>query len=137
MKKLQFTSIKETCLYVKNLENTRSFYHDTLGLEIISYSLENHIFFRAGRSVLLCFNPEKSKNKTHIPPHFGNGNLHFAFEVTSLNYDASLRFIKNTGIKIEHEEIWNNKTRSFYFRDPDNNCVEIIEEGMWEKKINE
>ena len=135
MQKLQFTFIKETCLYVKDLEKTKVFYHHLLGLEIISHVPENHIFFRAGNSVLLCFNPEKSKYKTHIPHHFGHGELHFAFEVASSHYDASLDFIKNLQIKIEHEEIWSNKTRSFYFRDPDNHCVEIVEEGMWDKNL--
>lgn len=69
--------IKETCLYLKDLEQARSFYHEVLGLPVISYVEEKHIFFRVGTSVLLCFNPEDSKAKTSPPAHYGGGKATF------------------------------------------------------------
>jgi len=57
---MDFLKIKETCLYVRDLERARQFYHDRLGLPVISYLSGKHLFLRAGGSVLLLFNPEDS-----------------------------------------------------------------------------
>ena len=79
---MKFIKIKETCLYIKDLELARKFYGDVLELEEISYVKEKHLFFKAGTSVLLCFNPLDSKNKTSPPAHYGGGKQHFAFEIS-------------------------------------------------------
>jgi catechol 2,3-dioxygenase-like lactoylglutathione lyase family enzyme len=50
-------------------------------------------------------------------------------------YDAALQKIKEAGIPILHEHVWKDKLRSFYFHDPDQNLVEIIEEGLWEADV--
>ena len=34
----------------------------------------------------MCFNPDDSKYKTAIPPHYGEGHLHFAFETSKEDY---------------------------------------------------
>ena len=73
---MEILQIKETCLYVKDLEATRLFYAGKLGLEIIGEVADRHVFFRAGRSVLLCFLPEASKKAETLLPHYGTGNLH-------------------------------------------------------------
>ncbi|PCJ86576.1 MAG: glyoxalase [Flavobacteriales bacterium] len=129
---MQFTQIKETCLYVKDLEKTIGFYKDKIGLELFSYVKENHAFFRAGTSVLLCFNPEVSKNKTHIPRHFAVGEMHIALEVEIDDYKECKQKILAAEIEIEHEEKWSRGHLSFYFRDPDNHCIEIVQKGMWD-----
>jgi catechol 2,3-dioxygenase-like lactoylglutathione lyase family enzyme len=41
---MKFTQIKETCLYVSNLEKTRNFYSEQLGLEIISFVENSRVF---------------------------------------------------------------------------------------------
>src|SRR4051812_8670398 len=114
---MEFLQIKETCLYVKDLEATRKFYSGKLGLEIIGELANRHVFFRAGRSVLLCFIPEASKIGETLPPHFGYGNLHLAFEVSQESYEDQKAIIHNLGIEIEHEHTWPNELKSFYFRD--------------------
>ena len=129
---MEFLQIKETCLYVKDLTETRKFYSGKLGLEIIGEVPERHVFFRAGRSVLLCFIAEASKKGDTLPPHYGSGNLHLAFEVAPESYEDQKAIIHNLGIEIEHEHEWPNGLRSFYFRDPDNHLLEIVMTGMWE-----
>lgn len=48
-------------------------------------------------------------------------------------YHASLQQVKDAGITILHEHTWKNNILSFYFHDPDNNLVEVIEErGLWD-----
>jgi len=130
---MQFCQIKETCLYVSNLEATKQFYFKKLGLELISYVKDNHVFFRVGTSVLLCFLPEVTKKKNHLPPHYGSGQIHLAFEVKVNEYEQWKNRIKSLNIPIEHEEEWNKGLKSFYFRDPDDHLLEIVQIGMWER----
>lgn len=129
---MNILSIKETCIYVKDLQRTRDFYTQKIGLPLISLVENRHVFFKAGSSVLLCFIAEETKKETKVPPHGASGSVHFAFQVRKEEYDAALDQIKTAGITILHQHVWKKDLRSFYFHDPDNNLVEIIEEGMWE-----
>ena len=125
--------IKETCLYFDDLEQAHMFYHGTLGLPVISYLKGKHIFFRAGESVLLCFNPSDSRGKSSPPAHFGEGKYHFAFEVAADNYEQQKSTLEAKGILITDKIIWGKGQESFYFEDPAGNVVEIIPEGIWEQ----
>lgn len=129
---ITISKIKETCIYVKDLEQTKAFYGDKLGLPVISIVLERHIFFRAGASVLLCFIAAQTEKEAVLPPHGASGCIHFAFEVSKADYTATLEIIKQHQITISHEHTWKGELRSFYFSDPDGNLVEIIEEGVWD-----
>jgi catechol 2,3-dioxygenase-like lactoylglutathione lyase family enzyme len=128
---MKISRIKETCLYVKDLERTRTFYQDSLGLGLISKVEGRHIFFRAGSSVLLCFVAEKTEQEKDLPPHGAYGRIHFAFEVEKDAYNDALQTIEQSGIEILHHHTWKAGLRSFYFSDPDGHLVEIIEEGIW------
>jgi catechol 2,3-dioxygenase-like lactoylglutathione lyase family enzyme len=130
---MKFLKIKETCLYVQDLEKARNFYHNLLELPIINYAERKHLFLRAGDSVLLLFNPEDSKNKSSPPAHFGGGKQHFAFEVSESKYEEAKKFISDKGIKIIEELTWSTGKQSFYFNDPEGNVLEILpEKGIWD-----
>jgi catechol-2,3-dioxygenase len=130
---MNFLRIKETCLYLSDLEKAKTFYNGLLGLPIISHVEEKHLFLRCGSSVLLIFNPEDSKKKESPPAHFGSGKQHFAFEVPLSDYDKTKQEIKSKGIKIIDEVIWTSGRESFYFKDPEGNVLEIIpDEGIWD-----
>lgn len=129
---MNIKKIKETCIYFKDLEEAKSFYHGKLGLEIINHAYDKHIFFRAGSSVLLCFNPEDSKTKESPPPHFADGPIHFAFEVPANEYDQAKEKIKDLEIEVIDEVEWKGGLRSFYFKDPSGNVLEILPEGVWD-----
>ena len=124
--------IKETCIYVTDLQATKAFYNGKLGLPLISLVEGRHVFFRAGESVLLCFIASKTKQEKELPPHGARGSVHFAFEVERSNYDKTLQTVKDAGIQILHEQNWHKGLRSFYFHDPDKNLLEVIEKGLWE-----
>jgi catechol 2,3-dioxygenase-like lactoylglutathione lyase family enzyme len=125
--------IKETCLYVYDLEMAKHFYHEILGLPVIGYLAEKHLFLRAGESVLLLFNPEDSKKKTSPPPHFGGGKQHFAFEISDRRYPEVKQEIIDKGIEIVDEITWPGGKKSFYFNDPEGNVLEILpEKGIWD-----
>ena len=128
---MEFTQIKETCLYVSDLDQSYAFYHDKLGLPLISKVPNRHVFFRLGTSVLLCFIAEATKGEKELPPHFAYGKQHIAFEVAKDNYNETKEKFKVLGIEITHHQKWPGGYESFYFEDPDGNVLEIVPKGMW------
>jgi catechol 2,3-dioxygenase-like lactoylglutathione lyase family enzyme len=130
---MKYIKIKETCLYVDDLEKTKQFYHGLLELPIINYDPGKHIFFRIGTSVLLCFNPEDSKHKVSPPGHYGGGKQHVAFEVSRTDYDKAKAEISAKGITVIDEVEWSGGIKSFYFEDPEGNILEIVpDKGIWD-----
>jgi catechol 2,3-dioxygenase-like lactoylglutathione lyase family enzyme len=130
---MEFLKIKETCVYVRDLGRARHFYHEVLGLPVISYVAGKHLFLRAGESVLLLFNPDDSRSKHSPPAHYGGGKQHFAFEVAGQKYAESKGEIEGKGIEIIEEITWPSGNRSFYFHDPEGNVLEILpEKGIWD-----
>lgn len=125
------SGIKETCIYIEDIDLAEQFYHGKLGLPIINKIEGKHIFFRAGSSVLLCFNPEDAKVKTSPPPHYTYGPQHFAFEVDKGDYLASKEWIESLNIEIVDEITWKSGLKSFYFKDPAGNVLEIVPRGVW------
>jgi catechol 2,3-dioxygenase-like lactoylglutathione lyase family enzyme len=126
-----FNQIKETCIYTDDLERAEKFYTEILGLELIDRGEGRYVFFRAGTSVLLIFNPAATAIQTGIPAHDGQGRLHFAFETEKSAYEDCKKELTGKGIIISHEHQWKNG-RSFYFNDPDGHVLEIIEgNGIW------
>src|SRR3989337_295479 len=116
---MKISRIKETCIYVTDLQRTKEFYSHRLGLAVLSFVEDRHIFFRAGESVLLCFIAEKTLKEKELPRHGAQGSIHFAFEVEKQEYDAALLKIKSMHIGILREQTWKTGLRSFYFYDPD------------------
>jgi catechol 2,3-dioxygenase-like lactoylglutathione lyase family enzyme len=130
---MNILKIKETCLYVHDLEKARHFYEDVLGLPVISHLPGKHLFLRAGSSVLLCFNPDDSKTKKSPPAHYAEGRQHFAFEVPKEDYERTKAEIKAKGITIIDEVIWGSGNESFYFHDPAGNILEVLPDaGIWD-----
>ncbi|MBX2942545.1 MAG: VOC family protein [Cyclobacteriaceae bacterium] len=129
---MKIKQIKETCIYIRNLDQARDFYHGLLRLPIISHVEGKHIFFRVGTSVLLCFNPDDSRNKKSPPPHFVEGKYHFAFEVAAEDYEMEEQSLITKGILITDEVIWKRGLKSCYFEDPVGNVLEIVPEGIWD-----
>lgn len=127
----QLSHIKETCLYVSNLEKSRDFYEGILGLERILFDPDKYLFLKIGKDALLLFNADASKNQADLPGHYGSGQLHVAFEATLEEYEKWKKHLENHQISIEFEKDWPKGGKSFYFRDPDNLCLEIVQPGIW------
>ena len=128
---MDFSQIKETCVYVNDLDLAEEFYHGKLELPVISKTGGRHVFFRCGTSVLLCFLPEVTKMERLLPPHFAYGKQHIAFEVSKENYDLTKQKIIAAGIQITHTQTWKNG-ESFYFEDPFGHVLEIVPMGIWD-----
>ncbi|AGA79507.1 VOC family protein [Echinicola vietnamensis] len=129
---MEFSQIKETCLYIPDLDQAEDFYHKKLKMPVISKEKGRHIFFRCGTSVLLCFVPETTQNEQVLPPHFAHGKQHIAFEVEASAYPESKAALIEQGIIITHEQEWKDGLESCYFEDPFGHVLEIVPKGIWE-----
>ncbi len=131
---MKIIRIVETSIYSNNLMDLKNFYMNVLGLELISEEKERHVFLKAGKSMLLIFNPDNTLNSTSIFPPHGTSDphsiIHLAFEIEKEDYEKWSNLLKENKIKIEKElNIGNNK--SIYFLDPAGNLVELITNNAW------
>lgn len=127
-----FNQIKETCLYVADLDRSEYFYSQVIGLPLFQKVSQRHLFYRVGSSVLLLFNPEVTSQDTKLPTHFAYGNSHIALEVPRADYISVKKELMEKGISILQEQPWKEGQFSFYFRDPDGHLLEIIPDGLWD-----
>lgn len=124
--------IKETCLYVSDLDRTTKFYHGLLGLPVKGRVDDRHVFFEVGNCMLLCFIAETSKQEQVLPPHFATGKQHMAFGISLDEYQDWKDKIEKLGIEITYEHHWRGEIYSFYFNDPDANVIEIVPNELWD-----
>ena len=83
--------IVETCIYSSDLKNMKDFYVSTLGLRLVEES-ERSVFLKAGKSMLLIFNPEltKTEGDNMFPIHGAitpPAMVHFALEIEKKDYE--------------------------------------------------
>ena len=133
---MKFEKIVETCIYSPDLKIMKDFYVNRLGLDLISEEERRHVFLKAGKSMLLIFNPENTSlaaNST-FPTHGACTpplSIHFALEIEQAGYEAAKNLLVQNKIAIEKEMSWGSGGKSVYFRDPAGNLVEIVTKGQW------
>lgn len=124
-------NLVEATLYVDDLDRAEAFYRDVLGLELIGKEPGRHVFFRAGQSVLLVFNPESTQKGGVLPAHGAKGAGHVALGISADSLDFWRSRLLEHGVQIEKEAAWPKGGRSLYFRDPAGNAVELVTPGCW------
>jgi catechol 2,3-dioxygenase-like lactoylglutathione lyase family enzyme len=127
--------IVETCMNVSEVGRARQFYESVLGLEVLVGD-DRFCAFQVGEDVLLLFLRGASDNPValpggSIPPHETVGAGHFAFAVSPETLSDWRTRLLDRGIEIESEVRWERGGFSIYFRDPDNNLVELATPGIW------
>jgi catechol-2,3-dioxygenase len=133
---VKFRKIVETSIYSSDLETMKDFYVNKVGLKFISEEKGRHVFLKAGKSMLLIFNPENTRIKgdSRFPIHGAitpPACIHLALEIEKNGYDNSKNMLMQNDIAIEQEIVWGNGSGSIYFRDPAGNLVEFITKGNW------
>ncbi len=136
---MNLNGIIETALYTDDLDAMQEFYQNKLGLELISGTRGRSLFFKIGRTMLIIFDRSYTVDQTitingnAIPAHATKGRGHIAFEAPKGEYEQRKQEIINRGIEIESEIDWPNGKKSFYFRDPSQHSIEIVEHDFWER----
>ena len=131
-----FRNVVETCIYSSNLEIMKNFYVDKVGLELISEEKGRQVYLRAGKNMVLIFNPDVTRieGKSIFPAHGAMtppACIHFVLEIERHDYDRLKIMLTQKSIDIEKELQFETGSRSIYFRDPVGNLLEFITECNW------
>ncbi len=123
--------VLETILYVDDLDAAERFYGEVLGLELDSTKDGLFVFFRCGDGMLLLFEPEAASTGRNVPAHGARGPGHACFAVAEDALPAWQARLAAAGVAIEQEMSWPRGGRSFYFRDPAGNSLELATPRIW------
>ena len=110
---------------------TLAFYRETLGLTEVASWREGTVF-RLGSGVLLIFDRELlAENDSPVAQHGSSGIGHICFLAAPGHYDEMRSRLEAEGVEIEHDHDWSDDRRSFYFRDPAGNLLEVANADIW------
>jgi catechol 2,3-dioxygenase-like lactoylglutathione lyase family enzyme len=127
------SGLAEVALYVSDLEAATRFYTEVLGLPLTAAFGEARFLQTGPHSTLILFTVAGIENRVSvIPSHGAIGDQHVALAVPSAEMDAWRERLAAHGVAIEHEQDWSQGTHSIYFRDPDNNSLELIEDKHYQ-----
>lgn len=124
----------EVILRVNNMELMKRFYHQTIGLELISES-ENYTFFKiaegyGGHHQTLALFAKANLNAFNEA--FGNIETksstlhHFALEIDKKEYDNVLNFCQVMELEHVTEVFEWIHWKSIFIKDPESNIVEFV-----------
>jgi catechol 2,3-dioxygenase-like lactoylglutathione lyase family enzyme len=130
------SGILETALHVADLERSARFYEEVMGLDRLEGDARFRAYSVAGRDVLLLFRQGGTLEPLElpggvIPPHDGSGRLHMAFAVEASELPAWEEHLKLHAVAIESRLRWPRGGVSLFFRDPNENLLELATRGTW------
>ncbi len=105
-------------------------YGGVLGLERVA-AWPDGAAYRLGEAVVLLFVRERlAERDGPIADHGSAGPGHVCFTVPPGTYEAWLRHVAGVA-EITHEHEWTGGRKSFYFRDPAGNLLEVADGDLW------
>jgi catechol 2,3-dioxygenase-like lactoylglutathione lyase family enzyme len=123
--------VLETVLYVDDLDAAEHFYGEVLGLALDSRHEGLFVFFKCGPGMVLLFEPNAAAVGRHVPAHGAKGPGHVCFALAEDALAAWQARLVAAGVAIEQEVSWPRGGRSFYFRDPAGNSLELATPRIW------
>ena len=123
--------VLETILYVDDLAAAERFYGGLLGLELDSRKDGLFVFFKCGPGMLLLFEPAAASTGRNVPAH---GAAWARSRLLRGRRGHARRLAPPlivAGVAIEQEMSWPRGGRSFYFRDPAGNSLELATPRIW------
>jgi catechol 2,3-dioxygenase-like lactoylglutathione lyase family enzyme len=127
-----FVGVLETALYhdTADREAVERFYREVLGLPAVA-GWEDGVAFRIGTGVVLLFDRERLAQRAGpIADHGTRGPGHACLQVGADDYERWREQISAADVQIVHEHDWGGR-RSFYFKDPAGNLLEIADGDLW------
>jgi len=109
---------------VSNLERSRAFYTEILGLEFVAQAPKENphfVFLKTGPDYVILGREASRERFSDI--------IHHAFMVDGDAYDATVAELKAKGVDVFREDERTEGVftgRSAYFHDPDGNALEVI-----------
>ena len=132
MSPMELQGLLEVSLYYdeSHAEAVHELYERTLGLRRVA-RWSDGTALRLGSAVVLIFCRQRLAERDEpISAHGSHGPGHVCFTVSDGAYEDWRQRI-DEGPGVEHEQEWPNRGRSFYFRDPAGNLLEIAEGDLW------
>ena len=123
--------VLETILYVDDLAAAERFYGEVLGLELDSRRDGLFVFFKCGAGMLLLFEPRAASVGRNVPAHGAQGPGHACFAVAEADLEHWKKRLQTAAVAIEQEMDCPRGGRSFYFRDPAGNSLELATPKIW------
>ena len=125
--------VLETALYhaPDELEAMDRFYRELLGLPAVA-RWDDGLAFRVGVGVLLIFDRERlARRGGPIADHGTDGPNHVCLLAAGDTYEQLRERIAAGGVEIAHDQQWPRGGRSFYFKDPAGNLLEVADRDIW------
>ena len=124
--------VLETVLYHDGeaREAVERFYGEVLGLPAVA-GWEDGVAFRIGAGVLLVFDRGRLAERSGmIAEHGTSGPGHVCLQAGGGEYERWREHLQAGGVEIVHDHEW-DRGRSFYFKDPAGNLLEIADSDIW------
>lgn len=125
---MKIVNLDHMVVTVNNLEKSKNFYHNIIGLPLkAAETTTDHVSLICGNSLLRLRRVDNQVNAI-VSENLVPGSFDFCLESAD-DIDMVVKQLKNNQIKIELGPVtkhgFKGKMTSVYFRDPDNNLVEI------------
>jgi catechol 2,3-dioxygenase-like lactoylglutathione lyase family enzyme len=127
---LRIRGVLETVLYFHDQERAEHFYSGVMGFRLLDREPGRSLFYRAGDSVFLLFHAEATRTGGKLPGHGASGSVHTCFRVAPEDYEPWKRKLAAAGVAVLDELTW-ERGLSFYFRDSEDNLLEIANADIW------
>ena len=128
-----FAGVLETTLYHDGggREAVERFYGGVLGLPAVA-GWGDGVAFRVGAGVLLLFDRDRLAERTGASAdHGASGPGHACLRADGSEYERWREHLESAGVEIVHHSEWGGGGRSFYFKDPAGNLLEIADRDIW------
>jgi catechol 2,3-dioxygenase-like lactoylglutathione lyase family enzyme len=128
--------VMETSLYVADLDASQAFYQRLFGFEVFLTDQRMRALGVPGGQVLLLFRhggsaePSPTPGGT-IPAHDAQGRQHVCFAIPWRSLQDWDQHLREQHVELESRVSWQGGGTSLYFRDPDNNSLEVATPGLW------
>ena len=130
------TGVLETSLYVSDVNRAGRFYEQVFGFQRMFADERLCALAVVGKQMLLLFARGASVEPIPLaggimPPHDGHGPMHLAFACSADELPKWEAHLAAHEVPIESRIHWERGGTSIYFRDPDENLIELATPGIW------